>query len=204
MFEALYQQQPPDVIDTEFPSEYFADAVWFVDYPPDQEIICRATYVDPSLGKTDKSDYSAIVNVCLDNSGRYWVDADLRRRPATQVVYDAIEGYQANRSVCLGCEVNAFQELLGVQMQDEAQRRGLDCFFVGLVNTISKLVRIRQLTPLLAAGRLRFKRNSPGVNLLMEQLRGFPAHKHDDGPDALEGAVRLCQRITSGEVSLEA
>ncbi len=60
------------------------------------------------------------------------------------------------------------------------------------------MLRIRLLTSLLATGRLRFKRHSPGVNLMIEQLRGFPNHKHDDGPDALEMGVRLADELLSG------
>jgi hypothetical protein len=37
----------------------------------------------------------------------------------------------------------------------------------------------------------RFKGGSPGARLLIEQLRDFPCGDHDDGPDALEMAVRL-------------
>jgi phage terminase large subunit-like protein len=58
-------------------------------------------------------------------------------------------------------------------------------------NTINKQVRIRALTPWLAQGRLRFKGDSPGARLLVEQLRDFPLGDHDDGPDALEMAIRL-------------
>ena len=58
-------------------------------------------------------------------------------------------------------------------------------------NTVNKLVRIRRLTPHLAAGRIRFKGDSPGARLLVEQLRDFPNGDHDDGPDALEMALRV-------------
>ena len=62
-------------------------------------------------------------------------------------------------------------------------------------NTVNKMVRIRSLTPLLAQHRLKFKRNSPGSRLLVEQLRDFPNGDHDDGPDALEMALRLTAEL---------
>ena len=43
----------------------------------------------------------------------------------------------------------------------------------------------------LSERRIRFKRNSPGTRLLVEQLKQFPTADHDDGPDALEMARRL-------------
>ena len=58
-------------------------------------------------------------------------------------------------------------------------------------NQVNKLVRIRRLTPYLSNRQLRFKGGSPGARLLVEQLRDFPNGDHDDGPDALEMAVRL-------------
>jgi predicted phage terminase large subunit-like protein len=66
-----------------------------------------------------------------------------------------------------------------------------------LDNRVNKLVRIRRLTPLLSQGRLRFKGDSPGARLLVEQLRDFPNGDHDDGPDALEMAVRLAAELLS-------
>jgi predicted phage terminase large subunit-like protein len=63
-------------------------------------------------------------------------------------------------------------------------------------NRVPKPVRIRRLTPLLARGRLRFKADSPGARLLVRQLRDFPNADHDDGPDALEMAVRLAMMMT--------
>jgi hypothetical protein len=42
---------------------------------------------------------------------------------------------------------------------------------------------------------LRFKSHSPGTRLLVEQLKEFPAGEHDDGPDALEMAIRLAAEM---------
>ena len=63
---------------------------------------------------------------------------------------------------------------------------------------MNKLVRIRMLGTPLGHGDIRFRRGSPGVQLLIEQLKGFPAHRHDDGPDALEMGIRLANELLSG------
>ena len=55
----------------------------------------------------------------------------------------------------------------------------------------SKESRIRALQPYVRNGYLRFSRSHI---LLLEQLRQFPLSRHDDGPDALQGAVELCAR----------
>ena len=49
--------------------------------------------------------------------------------------------------------------------------------------------------PYLAARRLRMKSDSPPTRLLVNQLREFPVADHDDGPDALEMAVRLLEHL---------
>ncbi len=64
-------------------------------------------------------------------------------------------------------------------------------------------MRIRRLTPYLARRQMRFKRHSRGAQLLIEQLRDFPYADHDDGPDALEMAVRLASRLMSRRESEE-
>jgi hypothetical protein len=45
---------------------------------------------------------------------------------------------------------------------------------------------------------MRFKSNSPATRLLVEQLREFPLGAHDDGPDALEMAIRLAVALVDG------
>jgi len=42
------------------------------------------------------------------------------------------------------------------------------------------------------------KSGSPGTRLLVDQLRDFPAGDHDDGPDALEMALRLAEQLAAG------
>lgn len=75
MWDALYQQTPPDIIDSEWPAEFFGDHIWFDEWPHPSDIECRVIAVDPSLGKTDKSDYSAIIMAAKDLNDCYWVSA---------------------------------------------------------------------------------------------------------------------------------
>lgn len=42
------------------------------------------------------------------------------------------------------------------------------------------------------------KTDSPGTRLLVDQLRQFPVGNHDDGPDALEMAIRLAAEMLRG------
>ena len=55
------------------------------------------------------------------------------------------------------------------------------------------------LSPLLERGKIRFIRGHSDQELLVEQLLFFPSRTlHDDGPDALEGAVRLGRDLSTG------
>ena len=65
-------------------------------------------------------------------------------------------------------------------------------------NHVNKQMRIRRLGPFMSHRRLRFLAGSASTRLLVEQLRDFPAGAHDDGPDALEMALRLAEEVWHG------
>ena len=88
-------------------------------------------------------------------------------------------------------EVNQFQQLLADELNRLSQEWNVLLPLYTIDNRVKKAVRIRRLTPWPAQGRIRFKGDSPGARLLVEQLRDFPNGDHDDGPDALEMATRL-------------
>jgi predicted phage terminase large subunit-like protein len=159
----------------------------------------RAIALDPSKGKSDKhGDYSAIVRAGLCNEGLIWVEADLVRRPVSRIVDDLLRHAAEYVPQCVAIETNQFQELLAGEVSRVASERGIALPIVPVENRINKVVRIRTLTPLLAAGRIRFRGGHEGTRLLLEQLRQFPTGQHDDGPDALEMAVRMLAQMRFG------
>ena len=124
---------------------------------------------------------------------------DLARRPTPQIVADGAELIRRFQPDAFGVEANQFQDLLAAQFEVEFRRQNILGVRPSLVdNRINKQVRIRRLGPYLASHRLRFKQNSPGTRLLVEQLQEFPIGDHDDGPDALEMAVRLASQVLVG------
>ncbi|HOA51682.1 MAG: hypothetical protein WBH86_00525 [Thermogutta sp.] len=175
----------------EWPDEYFNEEIWYETTPRNLKL--RVAVLDPSKGTDAKrGDYSALVFLGVDAQGQMYVDADLARRPIAQMVTDAAEWCLRWRVQAFGVEANQFQELLAEPLEAEFRRRGLMGFSPWLIrNHVNKLVRIRRLGPLLARRTLRFRQGSPGARLLVEQLRTFPIGDHDDGPDALEMAIRL-------------
>jgi PBSX family phage terminase large subunit len=185
-----------DVAGAEWPSTYFPDSAWFDDWPSD--LVIRTAALDPSKGKDAKSgDYSAYVLLGRCREGKLWVEADLARRPTERIIEDVLEHQRVWRAEAVGVEVNQFQELLAVQLAARARQTGMPLPVVPITNTVNKQVRIRRLGPYLAQGIVRF-RNTPGTRLLVEQLREFPECDHDDGPDALEVALRVMVEAWNG------
>jgi predicted phage terminase large subunit-like protein len=99
-----------------------------------------------------------------------------------------------------GVETNQFQELLADDIQDKAAELGFPLQVAQLDNKTKKEVRIRRLTPYLAQKRIKFLRKSPGSQLCVQQMKDFPVGDHDDGPDALEMAIRVAQGVYNGRM----
>lgn len=190
-FEREKQNVPLNPALCEWPPAYFSDAIWFDSWPAHAQV--RVITLDPSTGSdARRGDYSAFILLAVDVESRLFVEADLARRPTPEIVADGVELCRRFRPDVLGIEANQFQQLLGEQFAAELARQGLVHLApLGIDNRVNKQTRIRRLGPLLATGRLRFHATSPGTRKLVEQLQEFPVADHDDGPDALEMAVRL-------------
>lgn len=189
------QQRPPEQDQgSEWPASYFGDWMWFDDWPLEKEIQFKVIYLDPSLGETEKSDYSPFVVLALDRDGVMWVDVDMERRDSTAMTHRAVSLGVEHRPQAFGVEAVSFQKLLINQFSEACKKVGYNLPVWPMVDTSKKTERIRRLSPFLARKEFRIRRNPSGV-MLMEQLRSFPGHRYDDGPDALEGAVRLCQQL---------
>ena len=195
MWESLYQQNPPDVLDAEFSPEYFNDSMWFKDWPRLEGFVHRIQTCDPSLGKTDKSDFQAHIQMALDKNGVMWIEGNLQRRDRVQIAGDMLEMARWFKPEAVGIESNMWQIMLADALYEQSRAAGMSLPIWPIQNMDNKRVRIRAtLTPYLARKEFRF-RDTPGTRLLLEQLKGFPSCKYDDGPDALEMAVRLMREV---------
>lgn len=192
-FNREKQSRPIDPERCEWPEEYFADHIWFDDWP--EQFLIRAIALDPSKGGDDRhGDYSAFALLGIDVRGVYYVDADLDRRPTPNIVTDGMRHVRDFRPEVFGVEANQFQELLADEFTAALDRERISSVAVNKIsNSTVKTVRIRRLGPHLSQRRMRFKRNSSGARMLVDQLRDFPLASYDDGPDALEMAVRLAE-----------
>ena len=197
-FEREKQNSPlnPDLC--EWPASYFHEGLWFDQWPANLRV--KVLALDPSKGAdSQRGDYSAFISLGIDPQGILYVQADLARRPTPQMVADGVELFRNFRPHAFGIEANQFQELLAPTFDVEFRRQGLVGVHPWLIhNDANKRVRIRRLGPLLAARRVRLKANCPSTKLLLHQLQEFPIAEHDDGPDALEMALRLAAELLAG------
>ena len=199
-WSALYQQSPRSGGGTEWPDEYFPKEIWFDEWP--KTITMKTIGVDPSKGRDGKhGDYSAIVKLGRDKDGTLYVEGDLARRNSESIVDTILETQALFQADAIGIESNQFQELLAVQLQDKARMAGYALPIVKIINTVNKNIRIRRLGPYLAQKNIRFKANSSGTKLLVDQLKDFPTSDHDDGPDSLEMALRVMIELWNGRKS---
>lgn len=152
-------------------------------------------YLDPAFGKTVHGDFGAIVVVAVDGYGYvYVVDVWMKKEPTSKQIQAAFEMHAKWGLTAFGLETNNGWELLKDDFADAARMRRKngevwDLKLVAVTNTASKEDRISTLEPKLDNRWVGFFTGlSPEF---IEQMEQFPTHANDDGPDALEGAVRV-------------
>lgn len=216
-FQTEKQNEPLDPSQCEFPEDWFeffdeverAGETWLV---PDRSDAIRLAdcdvygALDPSKGKLDKhGDPSALISIAAypgqhlpAYSGRYqtfWViDGDVAWKHPHVLEDRIFELHTLRRYQRFGIEAVQFQELLAELVQERALRdpaAGM-LHIVKLTPISDKTLRIQKLGPYIYSTRLKLGRRHAA---LYDQLRYFPQHAHDDGPDGVE----LCLE-TIGEI----
>jgi predicted phage terminase large subunit-like protein len=195
-FEREKQNSPIDPTQCEWPDDYFGHHIWFDKWPC--ELTVKVLTLDPSKGADARhSDYSAYVLLGIDRHGVLYVEADLQRRPTPAMVDDGVRIVNRFRPDAVGIEANQYQQLLEGEFRRACSEQHVRVPRVELTtNVTNKKVRIRRIGPLLAQRRMRFLKKDKSTELLVDQLRDFPLGAHDDGPDALEMALRLAEQLT--------
>lgn len=149
-------------------------------------------FLDPALGRKHKKtqtsgDYTAIVVAGQDLSGYvYLLDVWLKKKPPDEQIQAAFRLHKQWGFEVLYLETVGFQELLKDKISTEQANWENQMRVIGVGQHTDKHARITSMQPYFTNGWLYLpeKLDMEFIN----QLRLFPT-VHDDGPDALEGAL---------------
>ncbi len=124
----------------------------------------------------------------------------MERIPLDQIVRKTVVFCDEKQPDFVGIEAEQFQELLVHEFRRQCgDQFALRWPMYGMTTGgVPKVARIRRLSQYVINRELRFKADSPGCRLLVDQLMDFPLADHDDGPDALEMCTRLPQEARRG------
>jgi len=172
---------------------------WFKFYFPEElrgKHLVVAGFFDPSIGTSESADYKAIITVGLDRREMiyYVLDAYIRKGSLDEAVRVLFNRHEQWNFWLLGIEDNLFQRLLFREVDRLGRERGVTLPARGVTQKTNKETRISRLSSWVERGQIRFCRGQSNQDLLLEQLVYFPSKTvHDDGPDALEGALSLLE-----------
>lgn len=183
-FQTEYLQEPRDET-----TAIFTNFVYYDELPPLDECDIYGA-LDPSLGKTSRSDPSAIITIAKHRKTGiiYVLDVNIKRRSPDAIIEDVLRLGALYDYKEFGIETVQYQEFLASQIQQRSAVAGIYLPIRPLKPTTDKVLRVSSIEPLVSNGLIRFGKNHV---TLVEQLQDFPTAIHDDGPDCLEMAVSL-------------
>jgi len=149
---------------------------------------------DPSLGKSARGDYTAIIVLLKDNRTKimYVIAADLVQCAPDESLQKIVQYANMYRISQFVVESNNFQQLLVDDLKRRLIKIGNRTRIKSVHHTSQKQARICSLEPYITQGILRFDSKH---QILLQQLTQYPMAKNDDGPDALEMAVETARTI---------
>ena len=180
---------------------------WIHYYHPDSlkdKNLLVVGFFDPSLEAGGSADYKAVVTVgyAKDELVFYVLDAFIQKTTLEQTLRAVFNRHREQTYIQFGVEDNLFQRLLLKEFDQMGRELGLLLPLKGVTHRLAKETRVASLSPLLERGQVRFIRGHSDQEKLIEQLLYFPSRTlHDDGPDALAGAVTLAQAMPSGKTA---
>lgn len=190
-FESEKQNEPINPEDAVFLEE------WLVDWEEgdvDLTGILHAGSCDPSLGKRNKrSDPSAIMGGRMKDKILYLDIADIGRRQPDQIMTDILAHHARDRFDRIRMETTQFQEFFARQFEKLAHEKGLTINVDDYAPNTDKDLRIIRLQPWIKNGWIRFTRDMRELKRHLIYYRPRNKGGPDDGPDALEMLLGLCE-----------
>jgi predicted phage terminase large subunit-like protein len=190
-FESEKQNEPINPEDAVFLEE------WLVDWEEgdiDFTGVMHAGSCDPSLGKRNKrSDPSAILGGRMKDSILYLDIADIERRQPDKIMTDLLMHNSRDPFDKLRIETVQFQEFFAKQFAKLAHEKGQTINIDEFIPNIDKDLRIVRLQPWIKNGWIRFQKEMRELKRQLIYYRPKNRGGHDDGPDAMEMLLGLCE-----------
>lgn len=142
-------------------------------------------FIDPSMGESVTSDYTALVIVSVDDNHQWYLRLAQRFKINPTQIVDLCFSLQTKFNCnVIGLETVAYQKALMYMLNDEMRRRGviLPVHGVHPGTDKTKEMRIFGLVPRFEWGRILIAR---GQEDFLLEYRQFPRGGHDDILDAL-------------------
>jgi len=176
---------------------------WLRYYHPDElkgRALRIASYIDPSSESGASNDYKALITLGMDSEGVFYcLDAFIRKCSPDTLARVTYSRYEEFHPIIVGQEENSLGEYAEGPFKLAAKDKGYQLPIRGEKHHIAKEARIGRLSPFVERGIIRFRKGHSDQDLLVEQLLYFPTPTvPDDGPDALEGAVKLLEGAAAG------
>jgi predicted phage terminase large subunit-like protein len=203
-FESEKQNEPINPEDAVFLEE------WFVDWEEgdvDLSGVPHAGACDPSLGKRNKrGDPSAILGGRMKDRILYLDTADIERRQPDKIMTDVLAHHSREPFDKFRMETVQFQEFFAREFEKLAHEKNLTMNVDDYTPNTDKDLRIIRLQPWIKNGWIRFRKEMRELKRQLIYYRPKNKGGPDDGPDALEMLLGLCEEglIPAASASSEA
>ncbi|MBN1455045.1 MAG: phage terminase large subunit [Methanomicrobia archaeon] len=165
-------------------------------------------FCDPSLGAND---FSAIITLLRYHD--FWIvyHCILSRMRHSQLIEKLIELHQLFQYRLVGIEANSLNKARSdtepctfeLTLRHQQRQVGVSMPYELVWHSARKEARIQDIEPYITNGQLLFlESHNQDYPELIDQLIQFPAAAHDDGPDALAGAIKLLQNTQKAKKSV--
>lgn len=190
-FDSEKQNEPLNPEDQVFLEEWFTD---WEDGDVDLAGIPHAGACDPSLGKKNKrNDPSAILGGRMKERILYLGIADIEKRQPDRIMTDILAYHERDRFDSFAMEAVQFQEFFAREFEKRAHQEGLTINLTTVTPNVDKDLRIIRLQPWVKNGWIRFRAEHRELKRQLLYYRPKGRGGHDDGPDALEMLLALCE-----------
>jgi len=199
-FESEKQNEPINHEDAVFLEEWFQ---YWEEGDIDFTGISHVGTCDPSLGKRNKrSDPSAIIAGYMKDNILYLDVADIERRQPDKIMSDLIAHHTRKPFDKLRIESVQFQEFFLRQFEKLSHEQGMTINIEEYCPNSDKDLRIIRLQPWIKNGWIRLKKEMFELKRQLIYYRPKGRGGHDDGPDALEMLLDLCEKGLIKAVSI--